>query len=174
MSPCPGIEEELWHRCSPKETVVVEVNPAIYTTVSLVPHFQGSFQKSVYLRTSCSFPWIWCQNGRATRLQAYLGADGNTYCWVQIGWWAYLSDTFLNFGKKPTLFLYSPPRNTHFKVKTILFVEPTYQLKINNVLAKFLCPFNYSHHKRGCFLWLFECCYFESIRLKHLHINILW
>lgn len=131
----------------PKETVVVRVNPAIETTVSLGIHFQGSFQTSVYLRTSRSSPWIWCQNGRVTWLQAYLGADGNTYCCVQIGWWAHLSDMLLSYDKKPTISLYSPPRNAHFKVKITLSVEPTSQVKINNIPAKFLWPFNCSHHK---------------------------
>lgn len=155
----------------PKETVVVHGNPAIETTVSLGIHFQGSFQTSVYLRTSCSSPGIWCQNGRVTRLQAYLGADGNTYCCVQIGWWAHLSDMFLSYDKKPTIFLYSPPRNTLFKVKITLSGEPTCQLKINKIPAKFLWPFHCSHHKERILfmaLWVF---YVKTISLKHSYIN---
>lgn len=76
----------------------------IYNSVSPQILFQCIFQKSVYLRTSCSSHKFWCQNGRVTGLQAYWEqmvtptavskeADGRIY--LMCGWWAYLSDVKL-------------------------------------------------------------------------------
>lgn len=109
MSSHPNIEMERWERHSLFKNSGGWSKPSyLHNFVSLGIHFQGSFQKSVYLRTSCSSHKFGCQNGRATGLQAYLGADGNIYCCVQISWWAYLSDMFLSYDKKPTISLYSP------------------------------------------------------------------
>lgn len=76
----------------------------IYNSVSPQILFQRIFQKSVYLRTSCSSHKFWCQNGRVTGLQAYWEqmvtptavskeADGHIY--LMCGWWAYLFDVRL-------------------------------------------------------------------------------
>lgn len=113
MSFHPNIEEEFWGCYSLQKIRMAEVSPAIYTTLCHQEYiFKALFRNQYILGRHALSHKFGCQTGRATGLQAYLGADGNIYCCVQIGWWAYLSDMFLGYDKKPVISLYSPPRNT--------------------------------------------------------------
>lgn len=118
MSSCPNIEEEWWEWCSPKETIVVEEVNTSCSHKSVRPlsiYFSRLFRNQCILGCHTLPHKFGCQNGKATGLQAYRGADGNTYCCVQIGWWAYLSDMFLSYDKKPTISFIHHPETYTFK-----------------------------------------------------------